>query len=58
MNEASRIEDASKTLKTPSVVSSAFARSVPGELVSLGHHTLRGHRYQQEIFTLPPAPDG
>lgn len=57
VNEASRIEDASKALKSPLVVSSAFARSVPGELISLGRHSLRGLRDKQEIFTLPPAPD-
>ena len=57
VNEASRIEDASKTLKSPIVVSSAFARSIPGDLVSLGCHTLRGFRDKQEIFTLPPALD-
>ena len=57
VNEASRIEDASKTLDSPIVVSSSFARSVPGELVSLGRHTLRGLSGRQEIFTLPPAPE-
>jgi adenylate cyclase len=56
VNEASRIEDVSKTLKSPIVVSSAFALSIPGELVSLGRHTLRGLSGKQEIFTLPPAP--
>ena len=54
VNEAARIEDISKTLESPIVVSAAFAESVPGELVSLGQHTLRGVRDAQEIFTLPP----
>jgi len=53
VNEASRIEDMSKTLDTPVVVSSRFADSVPGDLVSLGTHELRGFRDAQEIFTLP-----
>ena len=56
MNEASRIEDMSKLLKSPVVISSAFANSVPGDLISLGFHELRGFRDKQEIFTLPPAP--
>ena len=56
VNEASRIEDMSKLLKSPIVISSAFARSVPGDLISLGFHELRGFRDKQEIFTLPPAP--
>ncbi len=54
VNEAARIEDISKTLGSPIVVSAAFADSVPGELVSLGQHSLRGVRDAQEIFTLPP----
>lgn len=56
VNEASRIEDMSKQLKSPVVISSAFASSVPGDLISLGTHSLRGFRDEQEIFTLPPAP--
>ena len=57
VNEASRIEGVSKTLESPIVVSSSFARSIPGELVSLGCHTLRGLGGKQEIFTLPPASE-
>ncbi len=53
VNEAARIEDMCKTLKTPIVISSAFARSYPGKLQSLGSHELRGFRDKQEIFTLP-----
>ncbi len=53
VNEASRIEDMSKALDSPIVVSSRFADSIPSDLVSLGHHTLRGFRDEQEIFTLP-----
>jgi class 3 adenylate cyclase len=48
----------SKLLKSPVVVSSAFASSVPSDLISLGFHELRGFREKQEIFTLPPAPGG
>ncbi len=53
VNEASRIEDMSKSLNTPVVVSSRFADSVAGDLISLGTHELRGFRDAQEIFTLP-----
>ena len=56
VNEAARLEELSKTLGSPVVVSSAFARSIPGELLSLGCHNLRGVREEQEIFTLPPTP--
>ena len=55
VNEASRIEDMSKVLKSPIVISSAFACSVPEDLVSLGTHELRDFREKQEIFTLPKA---
>ena len=57
VNEASRLEELSKTLKSPIIVSAAFAGSIPGELVSLGCHCLRGVSEEQEIFTLPPTPD-
>ena len=57
VNEASRLEELSKSLKSPIIVSAAFAGSIPGELVSLGRHCLRGVSEQQEIFTLPPTPE-
>ncbi len=52
VNEAARIEDLSKTLSEPVLASSAFARSVDGELRTLGRHSLRGVRREEEIFTL------
>jgi class 3 adenylate cyclase/uncharacterized protein (DUF427 family) len=55
VNEASRIESMCKELGQPVLVSAEFARSLPGALVSLGRHALRGIRAEQEIFTLPPA---
>ena len=58
VNEAARIEEASKTLGAPVVVSAAFAGSVPGGLVSLGRHGLRGLSGEQELFTLPPEAEG
>lgn len=57
VNEAARIEGLSKSLETPVVVSAAFAGSLPGELVSLGRHALRGVREEQEVFTLPPSAE-
>jgi len=55
VNEASRIESLCKELGEPVLVSADFARSIPGALVSLGRHALRGVRAEQELFTLPPA---
>lgn len=55
VNEAARIEDLCKTLNEPVLTSSAFAKCIPGELRSLGVHTLRGVRVQDEIFALQPA---
>ena len=51
-NEAARIEGMSKTLGTPLVVSSEFARHVPGRLRPLGRHALRGVGAAQELYTL------
>ncbi|MFQ5955185.1 MAG: adenylate/guanylate cyclase domain-containing protein, partial [Kiloniellales bacterium] len=53
VNEVARIEALCKTLDKPILMSSAFAESLSGELVSLGPHTLRGVRPKQHIFTLP-----
>ncbi len=53
VNEAARIEDLCKSLGEPVLTSSVFARSVPGELKSLGQHSLRGVRVKEEIFALP-----
>ena len=52
VNEAARIEALCKTLAKPVLVSSAFGRCIPGELVSLGEHSLRGVGAKQEIFSL------
>lgn len=52
-NEAARIEGMSKELGNPVMISDAFARCYTGELVSLGHHGLRGLKEKCEIFTLP-----
>jgi len=52
-NEAVRLEGLCKTLGESVLISSEFEHCIPGELVSLGHHTLRGVSAAQEVFTLP-----
>ena len=52
VNEASRIEGMCKPLKTTVVISKDLAKSLPGELVSLGRHELRGVAAEKELFTL------
>lgn len=52
VNEAARIEGLTKTLGAPILVSASLARSLPGELVSLGRHALRGVEHDVELFTL------
>ena len=53
VNEAARIEEMSKSLGEPVLISAEFARKYPGKLRSLGMQTLRGVSAEQEIFTLP-----
>ena len=52
-NEAARIEGLCKTLGNSILISGAFASSFAGDLVSLGHHKLRGVGEDQELFTIP-----
>ncbi len=52
VNEASRIEDLSKELGYPILLSQAFAASVSEPLISLGMFKLRGVVQENEIFTL------
>ncbi|MDH3378930.1 MAG: adenylate/guanylate cyclase domain-containing protein [Gammaproteobacteria bacterium] len=52
-NEAARLEGLCKTLDQPLLISSAFEECFPGELISLGFHSLRGVSAPVEIFTLP-----
>ncbi len=56
VNEASRIEGLCKSLGETVLTSSVFAQCVPGELRSLGQHTLRGVSEEEEIFALPIEP--
>ena len=52
VNEASRIEGMCKPLDATVVISEDLAKSLPGELVSLGRHELRGVSVEKELFTL------
>jgi adenylate cyclase len=51
-NLASRIEGMTRTLHVPIVMSSEFAAEYPGEVRSLGRHTLRGLDGRRELYTL------
>jgi len=51
-NEAARLAAMCKDLGRWVLVSSAFPRCFPGQLVSLGHHVMRGVDTPEEIFTL------
>ncbi len=51
VNEAARIEEMTKVLGRPVLVSAAFAKSFRGTLTPLGSHPLRGVALQQEIYT-------
>ena len=52
-NEAARIESLCKDLRVDLLVSERVARALPGELESVGSHTLRGVGDKMELFTLP-----
>ena len=51
-NEAARLAGMCKDLKRWILVSSAFPRCFSGQMVSLGHHVMRGMDAPEEIFTL------
>jgi adenylate cyclase len=50
VNHASRLQDLTKVLQTPLVVSDAFANTLGRPLRSLGSHGLRGVRAPVEVF--------
>lgn len=52
-NEAARIEGMCKVLDKPVLLSQTFAAAYPESLTSLGLHSLKGVKAEQEIFTLP-----
>jgi adenylate cyclase len=51
-NEAARLAGMCKDLKRWVLVSSAFPRCFPGQMISLGHHVMHGTDTPEEIFTL------
>ncbi len=51
-NEAARLEGLCKPLNKSVLISTEFEHCIPGELISLGRHPLRGVSAPQEIFTL------
>ena len=51
-NEAARLAGMCKDLKRWILLSSAFPRCFSGQMVSLGHHVMRGMDTPEEIFTL------
>ncbi len=53
VNETARLEDMTKVLHKPILISAELARVVPDKLVSLGVHGFLGVREPHEIFTLP-----
>lgn len=57
VNEATRIENLTKTVGQPVLASQDFARSVSCPLVSVGKHTLRGVDGEREIFSVPGESD-
>jgi len=50
-NEAARIEAMTKTLDRKILMSEQFSHCLPGDLVSMGHHPLRGVADEHELFT-------
>ncbi len=51
-NEAARLEGLCKSLNKSVLILAEFEHCIPGELVSLGRHQLRGVSTPQEVFTL------
>ena len=51
-NEAARLAALCKTLGQAILISSAFPRCFPNEMISLGFHHLRGVEHDHEVFTL------
>ncbi|MEM7025353.1 MAG: DUF427 domain-containing protein [Pseudomonadota bacterium] len=51
VNEVARIEEMTKVLRRPVLISAAFADSFGGSLTPLGSHALRGVAAEQEIYT-------
>jgi len=56
-NEAARLADLCKELGRWVLVSSAYPRCFPNQMISLGKHTMRGVDTPQEVFTLADLND-
>ena len=56
-NEATRLAGMCKDLDRWALVSSAFPHCFPGQMVSLGHHLMRGVDTPEEIFPLVDHSD-
>ncbi len=56
-NEAARLAGMCKEQKRWIIVSSAFPRCFSGQMISLGHHVMRGVDTPEEIFTLSERND-
>lgn len=52
VNLVARLEDLTKTVNRPMLMSSEFARLCPRPTASLGYHSLRGVAELHEVFTL------
>ena len=52
VNLVARLEDLTKTVNRPMLMSSDFAKLCPRPTQSLGHHVLRGVSEPHEVFTL------
>ncbi len=57
VNEAARLAGMCKDFNRWVLVSCEFPYCFPGQLVSLGHHAMRGVEAPQEIFTLAEGAD-
>ncbi len=55
VNQAARMERECRQLGRSLLTSAAFADAVPVDMVSLGHHALRGTSEPQELFAPPSA---
>jgi adenylate cyclase len=56
-NEAARLAGMCRDLGHWALVSSAFPRCFPNQMISLGHHAMRGVGEPQEIFALVESSD-
>ncbi|HZT18234.1 MAG TPA: adenylate/guanylate cyclase domain-containing protein, partial [Dongiaceae bacterium] len=53
VNLAARLEELTRELGVPLLMSEAFAAASGRDLVSLGHHPIRGLGRREQVFVLP-----